>query len=460
MQKHLPCRFRTVNLMDPNWHEARIVGLQWLSAKLLGQGKGLPDLYDWVNQGRRVKRDCHIDTEDFGWMRGMCVWEDWEVPRVFTFNPINSKAVLAHWRVLVAILKNLSPQECEDFHALDRRPVRLLVDPVNADEQEEFIVVDEVGPEEVEEQQVVGNATDSEQDQQSVVDLGVRVQPAELGPERVVELASRDFAIDSHFHPDRTARKLGVSMNIPTVVATNVGPEPKNRVELVGGVAVFCDPETYPAQFPLVPGFGCAVGFHPRHAQTFNLQVLNRMDHLLRMPNVVALGEVGLDRVHGTAEDWDAQERALVAILELCPPKTPLVLHVRDQDPHGAEVNARCLQLVKENVAPTQKIHLHCFTGTVEQVINWTSSFSRCYFGFTGLTAGFDPHQVAALKRVPEDRILLETDSPYLRTGNRQLPHTPIYIGEVARVVASQRGCSIRTLLQQSTENARRLYQI
>jgi Tat protein secretion system quality control protein TatD with DNase activity len=65
-------------------------------------------------------------------------------------------------------------------------------------------------------------------------------------------------------------------------------------------------------------------------------------------------------------------------------------------------------------------------------------SYPNVYFGFTGLVRTFDQQQVEALRSVPRDRILIETDSPYLSV--KSMLNTPAHIGEIAGVVAKQLG--------------------
>ncbi len=113
-------------------------------------------------------------------------------------------------------------------------------------------------------------------------------------------------------------------------------------------------------------------------------------------------------------------------------PIRPLVLHVRDTDPYASDLYLRCLKILQANVAPTQLIHLHSFGGTPDQVTNWMETFPNTYFSFSGLAVHFDRRQTDAVKRVPDDRILIETDSPYLRPLSPGI-NTPAYLGDVAQ---------------------------
>ena len=70
---------------------------------------------------------------------------------------------------------------------------------------------------------------------------------------------------------------------------------------------------------------------------------------------------------------------------------------------------------MKEWVSPRPRMQLHCFTGSVDQALAWMTTFPMCYFSISGLVLIFDRFQQAAVKRIPKDRLLIETDSPYLR---------------------------------------------
>ncbi|KAH3848779.1 hypothetical protein DPMN_091159 [Dreissena polymorpha] len=120
-------------------------------------------------------------------------------------------------------------------------------------------------------------------------------------------------------------------------------------------------------------------------------------------------------------------------------PIRPVILHMQDAvDQHCGEIGARCLQLMRAYVAPTHRILLHCFTGTVEQVVSWLEIFAKCYFGATGLVREFDSFQKAAFRRIPKGHSLLETDAPYFRPL-QVIANIPAFIGEVSLEVSRKR---------------------
>lgn len=86
-----------------------------------------------------------------------------------------------------------------------------------------------------------------------------------------------------------------------------------------------------------------------------------------------------------------------------------------------------------------------------------TLNYSNVYFGFTGAVENFGTDQIAGLQSVPMNRILLETDSQYMRPGGGGII-TPAFIGDVASVVASKLRIPVQHLLNSTVQNSRQLY--
>jgi len=210
--------------------------------------------------------------------------------------------------------------------------------------------------------------------------------------------------------------------------------------------------------YPSVTGFGSAVGVHPKALLRDVKGVVGLVERELRKQGVVALGEIGLDRSVPERE-WGRQEEMFVGLLELACPRRPVILHIRGRDTYSCEASALALRLMQKNVSPTQRIHLHCFTGTHDQVLSWSDAFPRCYFSISGLAARFDEVQKSAVRGIPADRLLVETDSPYLRVLSKK-ENTPAYVGEVANTVAQIRKWTLRDILRTTAENGRRLYNL
>ncbi|MEW8444279.1 MAG: TatD family hydrolase [Candidatus Thiodiazotropha sp.] len=235
---------------------------------------------------------------------------------------------------------------------------------------------------------------------------------------------------------------------------------PACPVELIGGVMVFCDPETR-LSIPLMDGrWKVAVGVHPRKVLQCSDSHLARIRMLLDSnPLVKALGEIGLDR---TEPDhmWAEQDRMFKRLLTLSRPDKVLVLHLRgSSNVHSSDVLMAALHHVGRACSTSQKVHLHCFTGTRSDVEDWLERFPNCYFGFTARASTFNHFQLEGLRAVPHDRILVETDSPYMPVDGENRTNTPAYIGDVAQLIARLRGVPLEELLAVTVTNGQQLYQ-
>ena len=196
----------------------------------------------------------------------------------------------------------------------------------------------------------------------------------------------------------------------------------------------------------------CSVGTHPHNAHE-ELDIA--IDEIVRMTEhrkVVAIGEAGLD-YHYDLSPRDAQERGFrnhVAAARAT--GLPLVIHSRDADDDMART------LEEEMGKGTFKAVLHCFTGgrvLAERAIALGLSIS-----FTGiLTFKTSENLRAIAAELPADRILVETDAPYLAPGKlRGKRNEPSYVVETAKVLAQTRGVSFDDIARQTTDNFFRLF--
>jgi Tat protein secretion system quality control protein TatD with DNase activity len=104
-----------------------------------------------------------------------------------------------------------------------------------------------------------------------------------------------------------------------------------------------------------------------------------------------------------------------------------------------------------------QSIHLHCFNGDPVTVKLWSDSYPGTYFGFSSMVKGFGDRQRRALKAVPGNRLLLESDSPHLPDVAGSVNH-PAHLFRVAEEVARVRDQSPLDVLRASLANGRTLY--
>ena len=120
-------------------------------------------------------------------------------------------------------------------------------------------------------------------------------------------------------------------MGIQELLARRPRPAPKQEINLVGGVLVYCDPKMWPVdpeRLNLPEGWFIAVGVHPKHALDFGDYYFDRLSRLLDSPAVTALGEVGIDCSEG-ARPFGMQSSTLKWVLALARPYMPLVFHIR-----------------------------------------------------------------------------------------------------------------------------------
>lgn len=107
-------------------------------------------------------------------------------------------------------------------------------------------------------------------------------------------------------------------------------PKPDIAVEVVGGVIVYCDPDTYPQVLPDTSKWKIAIRLHSKAAPYFNNDQFMAMQEVLSDMRVYALGGIGLDRTVNPIH-WISQEKILNKLLGLARPSKPVILHLRGQ---------------------------------------------------------------------------------------------------------------------------------
>jgi TatD DNase family protein len=196
----------------------------------------------------------------------------------------------------------------------------------------------------------------------------------------------------------------------------------------------------------------CSVGTHPHHADEEDGITPDELAAQTQHPKVVALGEAGLDYFYenGSPEAQARGFRAHIAAARAT--GLPLVIHTREAD----EDCGRILddEMAKESFRGV----LHCYTGGRELAMKAVAL--GLYIGFTGILTFKKSDALRSLAaELPEDRILVETDAPYLAPGKfRGKRNEPSYVVETAKVLADVRGISLEEMSRQTTENFFRLF--
>jgi TatD DNase family protein len=196
-----------------------------------------------------------------------------------------------------------------------------------------------------------------------------------------------------------------------------------------------------------------ATGFHPHDAKKADPVSLETLEALLSSPEVAAVGEIGLD-YHYNFSSPEVQKNVLRVQLRMaCRAKKPVILHSR-------ESQRDLLDILDQEKAGEWSGVVHCFSGTVEEARAFLDR--GFYLGFTGIITYRKADDVrGALCITPPDRILVETDSPYLAP----LPHRgkrnePAYIPLILEQIAALLSLSIEQAAALTDENTRRLFGI
>jgi TatD DNase family protein len=198
-------------------------------------------------------------------------------------------------------------------------------------------------------------------------------------------------------------------------------------------------------------GVYAVVGVHPHDAKDCDAERLDQLRGLARSPRVVAIGESGLD-FHYMHSPREAQEAALRRHLELATElDKPIVIHCRDAE-------ARTREIVEEVGMPPRGGVIHCFTGDEEAARRFlTMGFQVSFSGI--LTFRNAATSRAAALVVPDDRIMVETDAPYLAPEPyRGKRNEPAFVMRTLEVLAGLRGADAPTLGATISANVARLF--
>jgi TatD DNase family protein len=199
-------------------------------------------------------------------------------------------------------------------------------------------------------------------------------------------------------------------------------------------------------------GIWCSVGTHPHNAHEELDITAEDLVRLASHPRVIAIGEAGLD-YHYDHSPRAAQEegfRTHIAAARMS--GLPLVIHAREADERVADI------LTEEMGRGAFKAVLHCFTGSERLALRGIDL--GLYVSFSGIItyrSAQNLRDIAA--KLPADRILVETDAPYLAPGKfRGRTNEPSFVGETGRVVAEACGMTAEAMARQTTANFYRLF--
>lgn len=192
------------------------------------------------------------------------------------------------------------------------------------------------------------------------------------------------------------------------------------------------------------------VGMHPHDAKKLTPDVLKTFRELLQHPKVIALGEIGLDYYRNLSPP-DVQKDAFQKQLDIAEEmEMPIIIHNRD-------AYMDILPILESRQGQIQGV-LHCFTGDIELMER--SVEIGFHIGIGGIVTYPNAKEMQAVaSKVPSDRLLIETDCPWLtpqfRRGKR---NEPSYVRAVAEKIAELRNTSIETIGEITTNNFKTLF--
>lgn len=193
------------------------------------------------------------------------------------------------------------------------------------------------------------------------------------------------------------------------------------------------------------------IGIHPEHAESLNDDVLNKLRSLSQHNKVTAIGEIGLD-YHYENTNKPAQKFAFIKQIELAYElKLPIVIHSRD-------ATGDMLEILREYKNKIHRAVLHCFSGSIE-TLNEIMKMGF-YVSYGGVSTFNNARGlINTIKQTPIERIMLETDCPYLApVPYRGKLNEPKYIPIIANKIAEIKDENIEKIEEITSKNAEFVY--
>ncbi len=250
------------------------------------------------------------------------------------------------------------------------------------------------------------------------------------------------FLVDSHCHLDQldlTMHEGKLSNALANAKTQGVGHMLCVCITLQDFPKVLEIAKTY-------PHVSASVGLHPNEEVTEAEPTTEELVLLAQDEKIVAIGETGLDYYRSTGDLGWQHERFRQHIRAAKKVKKALIIHSR-------EARADTLRILKEEEASVIGGVMHCFTEDWEMAK--AAMDLGFYISFSGIVTFSNAKEIQTVaKQIPLDRILIETDSPYLAPQPyRGKPNEPAYVRKVAEYIAQLRGIDVVELAAQTTNN-------
>ena len=260
---------------------------------------------------------------------------------------------------------------------------------------------------------------------------------------------------DTHFHfsgdlpPDGYRKKI-----LAAALETGVFPETLELNAVGGDLAESFQARSFARS---VPDCVFSVGVHPGSVERYSGNI-REFDTFRNDPLLAAVGELGLDYYYAP-ETASRQRRVFAEFLQLALEwQKPVIVHLRDQGDDSAFRDG--MALLEDFTADGGRFEVHCFTGAWK----WGEKILELggFIGVTGMVTFRKAENIREIAlHVPDDRLLLETDSPYLAPiPYRGKENHPGFLGLVAACVADLRNRSISELCELTAANGRNFFRI
>jgi len=273
--------------------------------------------------------------------------------------------------------------------------------------------------------------------------------------------------IDSHAHLDMYADDLpqvlarAYAIGVRTILAIGIGDGPETMHRALE-IAETTNADDLPAVY-------ASAGIHPESVASADAEALGRVATLAQNPRCIAVGEIGLDYYHVENPDIATQQAAFIAQLGIAAAaRKPIILHCRTSELATPQAKAKygaadawedMIAILTEHWKPHALPGImHCFSGTVEHARR--SLELGFYLSFAGnLTYPKAVSIRGAAAFAPADRILVETDAPFLAPNpHRGERNEPALVAYTALALGGLRGVSTEEIAGQTTANFRTLF--
>ncbi len=254
--------------------------------------------------------------------------------------------------------------------------------------------------------------------------------------------------IDSHAHIQ--GPEFAADQNAVIERARVAGVE---KIVVVGGAGELSSNDAAVAVAHSFTGLFATVGMHPHDAKDVSEQDFERLQRLAADPIVVAVGETGLDFYYDHSPR-DLQIKVFARFIHMARAlQLPLIVHDRDAHREIAE-------LLKSEGGESLRGVIHCFTGDYDDAKTFLDR--GFYLSFSGILTFKNAEPLrAAARRLPLDRLLVETDAPYLAPApHRGKRNEPAFVLHVAETLATVKGLSLPEVAAATCRNTRELFGI